>query len=351
MPHEEQKPFIPGAGDCIVSKSILNGTSCLKWLFREKSDQFCGWIAFGDTDTQEVVDNPANMAIANFNALIDLEPAAANVYFLPPGADLELRRDANGAYFTDVNTGEEYREMVKGPIQIAFEKNLKFLNQESYPPTFFQGLFGNSGPLQTVDIGKASFPTGKVVLADPLAYLGSKYQTCLERKIPAGSYPVELSLLRSPLVGLRVAGARLVIKDSPIARYEIAMPTGKEPQDLGYPGVFSFFGVDTGLACITDWQIAEQYTAFMADWEQKHPGGNRYTDLFEALFHENAQAFPQLQNEQGDFLLWRLPGTDLHLPLFSSGLGDGIYSGYWGLDRDGQPVQLIIPFLNPEFFL
>ena len=33
----------------------------------------------------------------------------------------------------DTRTGKEIREPVKHPAQIAFEKNLKFLNQKTYP--------------------------------------------------------------------------------------------------------------------------------------------------------------------------------------------------------------------------
>ena len=84
----------------------------------------------------------------------------------------------------------------KSPLQAAFEKNLKFLNQESYPEDFFRGLFG--GKLTTVAAGAVDFPTGRVVLADPLYYLGTKYETRLDRTIPAGSYDVELAVLRSP---------------------------------------------------------------------------------------------------------------------------------------------------------
>ena len=51
----------------------------------------------------------------------------------------------------------------KSPLQAAFEKNLKFLNQESYPEDFFRGLFG--AKLTTVAAGAVDFPTGRVVLA------------------------------------------------------------------------------------------------------------------------------------------------------------------------------------------
>ena len=36
--------------------------------------------------------------------------------------------------------------------------------------------------------------------------------------------------------------------------------------------------------------------------------------------------------------------------LFSSGMGDGIYSGYWGLDAEGEIACLVALFLNPAYF-
>lgn len=175
---KEKKQYISGAGGCIVSKSILNGESKLKWLFRQESKYGNGWI--------------------------------------------------------------------------AFEKNLKFLNQKTYLVEFFQGLFRKNRNIETFVVGEADFPTGEIVLADPLAYLGGEYATYLERRIPIGSYPVELSICRSKAAGLRIAAARLVISDKEAVRYETAMPKGKKIEDLGKPGVWTFFGVDTGLACFTD---------------------------------------------------------------------------------------------------
>ena len=127
------KQYIKGAGGTIVSKSILEGRSKLKWLFRQEDGHGNGWIAFGDTDTQEYVDNPENMAVVDFNVLANIEPAVVNVFYLPYGADLEFRKDETGAYFVDTGTGEEIREQVKPPLQEIFEKNLKFLNKETYP--------------------------------------------------------------------------------------------------------------------------------------------------------------------------------------------------------------------------
>ena len=98
---QEMKVYIQGAGGSIVSKSILNGTSRLKWLFRQESEHGNGWVAFGDTDTQEYVDDANNMAIVDFNTLANMEPTVVNVFYMPVGSDLEFRSDKTGKYFVD----------------------------------------------------------------------------------------------------------------------------------------------------------------------------------------------------------------------------------------------------------
>lgn len=346
----EMKEYIRGAGGTIVTKSILDGTSKLKWLFRQESGQGNGWVAFGDKDSQAYVNDPNNMAIVDFNTLANIEPAVVNVFYMPVGSDLEFRCDRTGKYFVDTKTGKEIREPVKHPGQIAFEKNLKFLNQETYPVSFFESLFTGSAKVQVVRAGEADFPTGEVVIADPIAYLGTRYETVLDRRVPVGSYPVELSVCRSQIVGLRIAAARILFSDRPAARYEIAMPRGNKREDLGKPGVFTFFGVDTGLACFADAQTSGEYKSFFEKWMSEDPNRNKWVDYFAALFQKSYEEHPESQNRGGSFLEWRLPQAGHRAVLFSSGMGDGMFSAYWGLDEEGEPVCLTAPFMNPEFF-
>lgn len=252
--------------------------------------------------------------------------------------------------FNKKKTEEPQEKPVKHPGQIAFEKNLKFLNKEAYPAEFFQSLFIKNAKTEVFEAGTTDFPTGEVVLADPLAYLGSKYQTVLEKKIPAGSYPVELSICRSGIVGLRIAGARLRISEKPTISYEIAMPKGSFREDLGKPGVWTFFGVDTGLACFADIRTAEENRIFFEKWQKENPEKNKYKDYFAELFLQSYAAYPQLQNQGGSFLHWEMPETGHEMVLFASGMGDGVYSGYWGLNAEGEITCLVVPFMNPEFF-
>ena len=69
-----QVNFIEKAGGMIVTKSLLDGKSSLKWIFREESTNSAdnGWRAIGDSDTQEYIDNPGNMVVVDFNTFANI---------------------------------------------------------------------------------------------------------------------------------------------------------------------------------------------------------------------------------------------------------------------------------------
>lgn len=93
-------------GGCIVTKSLLDGTSRLKWLFREESANPVdnGWRAVGNTDTQDYIDNPENSVVVDFDRLVEIEPAVLSVYALPVGTELEY--NSLNKTFIDNSTGQ-----------------------------------------------------------------------------------------------------------------------------------------------------------------------------------------------------------------------------------------------------
>ena len=103
-----QITFIENAGGMIITKSIYEGTSKLKWFFREESvnPSDNGWRAIGDNDTQEYLNNPENSIVVDFNTLANIEPAVLAVYDMPVGTDLEFCFDNTRRYFIDTNTGK-----------------------------------------------------------------------------------------------------------------------------------------------------------------------------------------------------------------------------------------------------
>ena len=92
-------------GGCIVTKSLLEGTSRLRWLFREDSCNPAdnGWRAIGD----EYLDDVRNSVVVDFDRLVEIEPAVLAVYDLPVGTDLEF--DGENRVFRDSETGEVTR--------------------------------------------------------------------------------------------------------------------------------------------------------------------------------------------------------------------------------------------------
>lgn len=343
--------YIENAGGCIVTKSLLEGESHFKWLFREDPvhEMDNGWRAFGAEDTKEYVNNTDNMVIVDFNTLVNIEPVILNVYEMPVGTELKFVEDKTGKYFVDINDGQEIREKVKSPVQNAFEDNLEFICQGDYDVSIVERIFTEDGRIKCYELGKCEFTTGNIIVADPLCYLqDSRSVNVLEKTIPAGSYPVILSILFSKVAGLRIAGAKLKVTEEKAVRYELAEPRkdGEEKRCPSLPG----FAVEAGMGCFCDEAAAKDYWSFLDGWYEKNQNKNIYDDYFKELFAGSYEAEPEYQSEEGDFLLWNNPETDSQIAMFASGLGDGFYPARWGIDEKGEPCELVILFMNPDLF-
>ena len=313
------KKYVENAGSCIVTKSLLNGESNFRWLFREEplDNIDTGWMAFGDSDNDEYVNDPKNLSVVDLNTLINIEPTILNVYEMPIGTDLIFIEEDGDKYFINAKTNEQIREKVKSPFMIAFEKNLSFLRKDEYSKEFIENLFTESDRISLDTIGEVDFPTGQVIIADPLCYLHSEEnRKILDRTIPIGKYEVELAILNSKTISKRVAGARLKIKNDKIIRYE---------QTQNKSSKLNGFGVDAGLASFCDVTVAEEYTKFYSN-----------NDYFIKL----------LQGKQ--FIHWEIPGTNHKIAMFETGFGDGYYMSLYGLNEKDEVCELVIPFINPE---
>ena len=93
----------------VITRSLYEGTSKLKWIFREEpvNPNDNGWRALGDTDTEEYINIPENNLVVDFDRLVEIEPAVLAIYDMPVGTDLEF--DSQRKAFIDSSTGKEYR--------------------------------------------------------------------------------------------------------------------------------------------------------------------------------------------------------------------------------------------------
>ena len=313
------KKYVENAGSCIVTKSILNGETKFRWLFREEplNNIDTGWMAFGDSDNDNYVNDPKNLTVVDLNTLINIEPTILNVYEMPIGTDLIFIEEDGDKYFINAKTNEQIREKVKSPFMIAFEKNLSFLRKDEYSKEFIENLFTESDRISLHTVGEVDFPTGQVIITDPLCYLHSEEnRKILDRTIPIGKYEVELAILNSKTISKRVVGARLKIRNDKVLRYE---------QTQNKSSSFNGFGVDAGLASFCDASVAEEYTKFYSN-----------NDYFIKL----------LQGKQ--FIDWEIPGTNHKIAMFETGFGDGYYMSLYGLNEKDEVCELVIPFINPE---
>ena len=228
------------------------------------------------------------------------------------------------------------------------EKTLSPVNLNEY---FEQPVIAGKS-LAVMDIGPCSLPTGRVLVRDPLVYLTLPGEEPYLQTAPAGTYRTQVCVVKSDEDGDcdRYAAVRLCFSQArPVKFYEAL--TGRESLDeLANleEGDYFGFNVDAGLGCICDQEVRGTFTAFLDAWEKENPGGNFYTDYLAALFAENYRARPEYQREGGDWLNWRVPGTEYHLPIFQSGFGDGVYPVYWGFDQSGTLCQLVVHFIDIE---
>lgn len=244
---------------------------------------------------------------------------------------------------------EAAKEEQCDPLSEAFRKNLKFISEVTLDADFANKIFSPLDGMRQYTLGSCEFGSGTIVTADPLCYLQDPKSVTIKGKtIAPGSYPVQIAVSESEMAGLRIVGARLRIKDSRAVKYELAESLAQK--DGEWKRSFAGFPVECGMACFCDLQAAQSYWRFLEGWYAEHKNGNIYDDYFAALFADSYKKEPSYQREGGDFLMWSNPLDGTQIAMFASGLGDGFYSDYWGIDGEGEICELTMIFMDPELF-
>ena len=200
--------------------------------------------------------------------------------------------------------------------------------------------------VDTMDIGTVSFPTGRILACDPLIELEDR-PTYIQA-VPPGTYPVTICVMPSERYGDRYACVKVTVSDAKPVRYDLAMVGDEDLSEEMGEGDYFGFVVDAGMGCITD---AAAQEAFREYWERRLEEDediDPYNDLFCDLLEESYNENPRYQREGGDWVNWTVPGTDLSIPIFASGWGDGVYPCYFGFDSDGNVCGVYILFINIE---
>ena len=234
-------------------------------------------------------------------------------------------------------------------MQDAFRRNLEFLSEREMSAETVHKTFSSEDTHLYV-FENVKFPSGNVIIADPLAVLPDQENTAyLDETLAPGEYPLILAAAEMPHDGKRIAAMKLQVTEHEAVSYQPAetwsMKNGIRYEDL--PG----FAVEAGLACITDEKAAEAYWRFLDEWEENHAGENIYNNYFAELFAQSYEEHPEVQREGGDFIRWTIPDSEEEMIMFASGYGDGFYNTYCGYDSDGKLSEIVSIFIDPELYL
>jgi hypothetical protein len=197
------------------------------------------------------------------------------------------------------------------------------------PSAEFRGVVGTFRCV-TRQIGLLAVPSGRVVVGDPLTDLSPiPFATF----VPRGEHPVLVAIarLRRPEgVDERIACAMVRFSDAPPERWVIATTPEQDPAELEEGEIFGY-GVDSGIGCFASVEAAVAL-------QRRMEAGEAYADY---IVEEAEKVYVSTRD-------WASvvpePGGTANVVLFSSGMGDGFYASYWGLDGAGTPVCLVTDF-------
>ena len=200
--------------------------------------------------------------------------------------------------------------------------------------------------VDTLDIGEVNLPTGEILTCDPLVELGEA-KTYIQ-KTPVGKFPVKICVVPSEDYGDRYACVKVEFSKNKPVVYELAVTGNEEEMDEAKEDEYYGFGVDTGMGCVADKKTQDEYVKYWKKLEEEEGADNPYDDIFEELLEESFKKSPKYQRDCGDWTNFIIPDSDLNIPVFASGWGDGYYPCYFGYDEKGELCGFYIHFIDIE---
>uniref|UniRef100_A0AAU2V343 DUF4241 domain-containing protein n=1 Tax=Streptomyces sp. NBC_00003 TaxID=2903608 RepID=A0AAU2V343_9ACTN len=200
------------------------------------------------------------------------------------------------------------------------------------PGNVFAEESGSTGTMSVVRGGELWLHTGRVIACDPFVSLGAGEAEPFTAQVEPGRYRVDAAVATLVREGepeadtphLRVAAARLVIKDAPTVSWELALQPGQDLAELDDEEFFGY-GVDAGTGCFYDAGSDGSFPDCEGDegplWDAfdtvpPSPGPHTVTDA----------------------------ATGHNLIAFTSGWGDGAYPTWIGRDEAGAITCFVTDF-------
>ena len=194
-----------------------------------------------------------------------------------------------------------------------------------------------------LDMGEIEFPTGDILVRDPLVWLNRDEKAYLT-SVPRGRFRIETLVVKLEEDYYRYALSRVRFTESVPNIYYEALKGDENLDDVDGDSIFGF-NVDAGLATIVDVETRNAYCDFEDKWYAENPDKNIYDDFFTEVFANNAEENPNYQREGGDWINFKIPNSELSIPMIQSGFGDGRYPVYFGYDENGELCDLVVEYI------
>lgn len=303
-----------------------------------------------EDDDIEIWCEKFNREFAKKDVLVGNIDTNSDSYFIFPITKQKLNQVRElgkkiGLKITSLNYPKEEYGMTNNWQSMYEENKEKFRCKVDLESYFTQEKIGEMA-VDILDIGEVNLPTGEILACDPLVEL--EEAKAYIQKTPVGKYPVRIAVVPSEDYGDRYACVKVEFsKNTPVV-YELAVTGEEEKMDEAAEDEYYGFGVDAGMGCVADKKSQDKYIKYWNKLEEDGEADDPYDDIFEELLAESAQQFPKYQRTGGDWANWTIPGTELNIPIFASGWGDGYYPCYFGYDKEEELCGFYILFIDIE---
>jgi Protein of unknown function (DUF4241) len=206
----------------------------------------------------------------------------------------------------------------------------------------------NSQELVEIHIGDVNLPTGKIIAADPFF---TEEQQPFSRTVEPDKYPVYIYVAKIDELHHRIAYAKIKFRTEEATRWILALTADLTPEELNDLGEDEFYGfpVESGLACFLDEQTNAELIAKIDEVQENEPESNYYDEVLSDEFREYSGK-NNFSRQLGDWNDHRPNAdSDNNAIMFASGWGDGYYPAYWGLNENGDTIELVVDFLINDF--
>jgi len=180
--------------------------------------------------------------------------------------------------------------------------------------------------LECHDLGNLVVTAGQIIACDP--YFCAETEPFDAKPIPAGQYPVVVSVAHVHKNDQRVALAAIIFHTDLPVRWQIAAPTDVDitPRRYGYT-----YCVDSGTGCFMDADAVSHFAPICEDYDIR-------TDPIVAEMDKHYRYTWGWAN------ICVNEDTGTNIVAFSSGWGDGGYPSYFGYDENETILCLITEF-------